>query len=112
MIITKIKDTPKVDTPQKVNAQKLYDTQHAQVMHITLQAGESLRPHITPVDVFFFILEGTVDVMVGNETVSVEADSLVESPKDIVHNLSNNSGSVARILVVKIPKPVSKTKML
>lgn len=67
MIITKIKDTPKVDTPQKVNAQKLYDTQHAQVMHITLQAGESLRPHITPVDVFFFILEGTVDVMVGNE---------------------------------------------
>jgi len=112
MIIKKIKDTPKVDTPQKVNAQKLYDTEHAQVMHITLEAGESLRPHITPVDVFFFILEGTVDVLVGDETFSVKKDSLVESPKDIVHNLSNNSDSVVRVLVVKTPKPTSKTIMV
>jgi hypothetical protein len=53
-----------------------------------------------------------VDILVGDETVTVEKDSLVESPKDIIHSLANNSGSIARILVVKAPKPVAKAKLL
>jgi len=81
-------------------------------MHITLQPGETLKPHLTPVDVFFYILEGTTDVRVGNETLSVEKDSLVESPKNIVHCLSNSSQQVTRILVVKAPKPKEKTRLL
>ena len=43
--------------PHKINACKLYDTEHAQVMHITLAPGQSLVKHITPVDVFFYVLE-------------------------------------------------------
>jgi quercetin dioxygenase-like cupin family protein len=101
-----------VETPHKVDVKKLYDYDNAQVMHISLQPQEALKPHITPVDVFFYILEGTVDVRVGDETISVEADNLVESPKDIVHNLSNNTNKLARILVVKAPKPTTSTKVL
>jgi len=81
-------------------------------MHITLQPGESLKPHITPVDVFFYILEGTTDVRVGDETISVEKDCLVESPKDIVHCLFNSSDQKTRILVVKAPRPTSKSRLL
>ncbi len=99
-------------TPHKVDVRKLYDYDNAQVMHIILQAGESLKPHITPVDVFFYILEGTVDVRVGEETISVTRDKLVESPKDIVHCLSNTSSSVARIMVVKSPRPTAKARLL
>jgi len=51
-------------------------------------------------------------VLVGNETVSVAQDHLVESPKDIIHCLSNNSNSVARILVVKAPKPATLAKFI
>jgi mannose-6-phosphate isomerase-like protein (cupin superfamily) len=79
---------------------------------MTLQPGETLKPHITPVDVFFFILEGSPDVRVGDETITVEANSLVDSPKGIIHCLSNNSQSIARILVVKAPKPVAQSKLL
>lgn len=100
------------ETPHKVDVRKLYDYNNAQVMHITLNPGETLKPHITPVDVFFYILEGDVDVRVGNETITVGSDKLVESPKDIVHCLSNNSASVARIMVVKAPKPVTSTRLL
>lgn len=100
------------ETPHKVDVRKLYDQASAQAMHITLQRGESLKPHITPVDVFFYILEGAVDVRVGDETVTVAKDHLVESPKDIVHCLSNSSESTARILVVKAPKPMSQAKLL
>lgn len=100
------------ETPHRVNVKNLYDKDSAQAMHITLYPGESLKPHITPVDVFFYILEGIADVRVGDETISVEKDCLVESPKDVVHCLSNSSNSATHILVVKAPKPTSKSKLL
>lgn len=112
MDITNVNDTKTAETPHKVDVKKLYDHDNAQVMHITLKSGESLKPHITPVDVFFYILEGTVDVMIGDEVKSVEKDNLVESPKDIVHCLSNTSDAITRILVVKAPKPITQTKVL
>ena len=101
-----------IDTAHQVDVRKLYDYDNAQAMHITLKPGESLKPHITPVDVFFYVLEGAVDVRVGDETVRVEKDSLVESPKDIVHCLSNSSDIQGRILVVKSPKPTTKSRLL
>jgi mannose-6-phosphate isomerase-like protein (cupin superfamily) len=104
MKIIEVKNSPVVDTPHKVDVRRLYDYDNAQVMHMTLQPGESLKPHITPVDVFFYVLEGMPDVQVGEEIIQVGKDCLVESPKGIVHCLSNNSQSQARILVVKSPK--------
>lgn len=49
---------------------------------------------------------------IGDEEETVEVDSLVESPKDIVHHISNKSTQVARILVVKAPKPKGKARLL
>ena len=112
MKITKVADIPTKDNPHKVDARMLYDKNSAQAVHLQLNPGESLKPHITPVDVFFFIIEGTPDVLVGEEKRKVDANSLVESPKDIVHCIYNNSDEVVRVLVVKAPKPVTKTKVL
>ncbi len=112
MIITNLKETVIVETPHKVDVRKLYDKETAQAMHITLQPGEALKPHLTPVDVFFYVLEGTPEIRVGDEILKIEVDSLVESPKDIVHCLYNNSDYIARILVVKAPKPQAAAKLL
>jgi len=43
--------------PHGIDARKIYDTEHAQAIVITLKPGEKLKKHITPVDVFFFVLE-------------------------------------------------------
>ena len=112
MEIRKVNETKIEETPHKVDVRKLYDKDSAQAMHITLQPGEALKPHITPVDVFFYILEGSPEVLVGDEKIQVQADSLVESPKDVVHCLYNNSNAVARILAVKAPRPSTQTKLL
>ncbi len=56
MIIKKVKDTAIADTPHKLDIRRLYDEDNAQAVHIKLLPGESLKPHITPVDVFFFVL--------------------------------------------------------
>ncbi len=112
MIIKKVTETPIIETPHKLDVRRLYDKDSAQVAHIKFEAGESLKPHITPVDVFFYVLEGSLDILVGEEKITVGSDSLVESPKNIVHCLYNNSNKVARVLVVKAPKPTSSTKLL
>ena len=112
MIIAKIEETPIKETPHKVDARMLYDKDSAQAVHIQLNPGESLKPHITPVDVFFFVIEGTPDVLIGEEKKRIETNSLVESPKDIVHCIYNNTDSVVRILVVKSPRPTTATKVL
>lgn len=112
MKITKVKEQQVAETSHKVDVRKLYDHASAQVMHMTLQPGESLKPHITPVDVFFFVIQGTPTVLVGDEMVEVCENVLVESPKDIVHCLYNKSDKPARILVVKAPRPVSNARLL
>lgn len=112
MIVAKVNETQVLETPHKLDVRKLYDKDTAQAVHIKLEAGESLIPHITPVDVFFYVLEGTAEVLVGDEKQTVEADCLVESPKDIPHCISNNSNKIVRILVVKAPKPTTKTTLL
>lgn len=112
MKIIDVKKQPTVQTPHNVDVKKIYDQDSAQAMHITLQPGESLKPHLTPVDVFFYILEGDIDVRVGEETITISKDHLVESPMNIVHCLSNNSKNPGRILVVKAPKPQSAARLL
>lgn len=112
MKINVVKETEIAETPHKLDVRKLYDKDSAQVSHITLQPGEALKPHKTPVDVFFYILEGSPEVLIGEKKVQVKADCLVESPKDIVHCLYNNTNKLARILVVKAPKPTTQTKLL
>jgi mannose-6-phosphate isomerase-like protein (cupin superfamily) len=112
MIITKYQHQLVKDTPHKIDVREMYNKESAQAMLMALKPSESLKPHKTPVDVFFFILEGTPTIHIGNESAVCEADTLVESPADIVHFISNNSDILARILVVKAPRPTNPTKVL
>ncbi len=98
--------------PHHVDARKLCEIPHAAVVMITLQPGESLKRHITPVDVIFYVLEGTGMVEIGDEKASVGKDTLVESPARIPHRWSNEGPSVFRVLVIKVPKPTEGTRLL
>jgi len=100
------------ENPHQVDVRQLYNQDSAQVMHITLNPGDKLRPHMTPVDVVFYVLEGTPTVHVGDESQVCEKDTLVESPSDISHYMCNESQQTARILVIKAPRPDKPTKLL
>ncbi|MDQ0289719.1 cupin domain-containing protein [Oligosphaera ethanolica] len=112
MKIVHAKKVPSVENPHKVQVGKLYDTEHAQVMHITLEPGQSLKRHITPVDVFFYVLEGTGIVEIGDVKQEVGPDTLIDSPARIPHCWYNESASIVRILVVKVPRPTETTRIL
>ena len=98
--------------PHHVDARKIYESPHAVVVVITLMPGEALKKHITPVDVFFYVLEGSGVIEIGSEKKTVGKDMLVESPARIPHRWSNESTMVFRVMVVKVPKPTEETKLL
>jgi quercetin dioxygenase-like cupin family protein len=104
--------TPSSPNPHHVDVRKLFESPHAVVVMITLQPGESLKRHITPVDVIFYVLEGTGTVEIGEERSTMGEDTLIESPARIPHRWVNESGSVFRVLVIKVPKPTEETKLL
>lgn len=98
--------------PHHVDARKLCEIPPAVVVMITLQPGESLKRHMTPVDVIFYVLEGIGTVEIGDEKATVGKDTLIESPARVPHRWMNESGSVFRVLVIKVPKPTEETKLL
>ncbi len=88
-----------------IEAHRIYDMSEGQIIHITLDPGAGLKPHKTPVNVVFYILEGTAEIGIGGEVQSFQPDSLIESPKDIPHSVYNKSEQNLRLLVMKLPKP-------
>ncbi len=112
MKITNVATVVSGPNPHHVDARKIYESPHAMAVVITLKPGEALKKHITPVDVFFYVLEGTGVVEIGDEKQTVGKDMLVESPARVPHRWTNESTAVFRVLVVKVPKPTEETKLL
>ena len=110
--ITKVSQVESKQNAHGVDARPIYAHENAQVVILTLKSGESLRRHITPVDVFFYVLNGKGTVEIGEEKKEVEKDSIVHSPAKIVHCWYNNSDQPLQILVAKTPKPKESTILL
>jgi len=111
----KIVDPKKVSisaNPHGVDARTIYDTENAQIVYMTLKPGESLKKHITPVDVFFYVLEGKGLLEIGDEQQEIGADTLIDSPKGIPHQWHNRSQDVLKILVGKVPRQKEPTRIL
>ncbi|MBN2828866.1 MAG: cupin domain-containing protein [Candidatus Cloacimonetes bacterium] len=112
MIIKNYIDISVNPNPHGIESKQLHNSEHAVIMHLLLMKGEALKLHVTPVDVVFYVLEGKPSITVGDETIQVSKDSLVESPKDIPHTIANNTDETVRVLVIKTPRPIQKTTIL
>lgn len=108
----RMSEQPLADNAHGIDVRRVYDTEYALASHLTLKPGEKLIRHITPVDVFFYVLEGSGIVEVGDEKCEVSQDTVISSPKDIPHCWYNESDEILRILVVKVPRPSTATKLL
>ncbi len=112
MEIRNYKELEKTKNPHGVQSNKMYDKDPAVIMHLLIKAGEGLKPHITPVDVAFYVLEGAPTILVGEEKIKVKKDDIIESPKNIVHSIYNETENDIRVLVMKLPKPTAATKIV
>jgi len=112
MQIVRAFEAQEVENIHGVSARPLHSNAHVQASMITLLPGEALKLHLTPVDVFFYILEGRGIVEIGEERQEVSADMLIDSPARVPHRLENAGDEVFRFLVVKTPRPSKPTQVL
>jgi quercetin dioxygenase-like cupin family protein len=112
MKLTQVKDCESKKNPHNVDSRVVYDMEKAMVVHILLKPGESLRRHITPVDVAFYVLEGKGTIEIGEERAEASQDTVIESPARIPHRWINNGPGVLRVLVMKLPRPTENTVVL
>ncbi|HRY84791.1 MAG TPA: cupin domain-containing protein [Candidatus Cloacimonadota bacterium] len=84
---------------------KLYSQPEGELVHIRFEPGAHLKAHKTPVNVVFYVVEGTATIQIGEETADFAPDNMIESPKDIPHAITNNGSGILRVLVIKMPKP-------
>ena len=91
--------------PHGVSLRKLYDSEYSQVLQINLMPGEKVRRHVTALHVFFYILEGSGIVEIGEDRAEVSAEMLIESPPNLPHCFINDSNAPFRFLVVKTLRP-------
>jgi quercetin dioxygenase-like cupin family protein len=99
---------PAADNPHGVDVRHLHQTAHVVVSQIALEPGEVVKPHKSPVDAFFYVLEGTPSVEIQGETVTAGPDMLIPSAAGYLHAIRNEGDSRARFLVVKTPNPKAR----
>ena len=105
MNILEVRKIKAEEKPKRIEAQKLYETDHAKVMHITFQPGEVQSKHINHVAVLFYFLEGYGKMEVNGDFTKVEKGTVVESPSNSEHCIYNDENTVMRVLVIKVPHP-------
>ncbi|MFW5805890.1 MAG: hypothetical protein ACOCVX_05110 [Bacteroidales bacterium] len=55
MKIENVNDLPIKENPHKADVRMMLKSGKFQVMHLALEPGQSLKPHVTPVEAFFFV---------------------------------------------------------
>jgi mannose-6-phosphate isomerase-like protein (cupin superfamily) len=112
MKAVEINNIPASPNPHGIETRKFHENDFVQAVHIALKSGEKLKKHITSVDVFFYVLEGTGIVEIGDEKKEVKKDTCIDSPAKIPHCWYNESKETLRVLVVKTPNPHEKARIL
>ncbi|MEN6480396.1 MAG: cupin domain-containing protein [Anaerolineales bacterium] len=112
MKIVVVAQQPEAPNPHGIAMRPLHSTEHVQVSHLTFKPGQQLRWHITPVDAFFYILQGVARVEIGDESEVVPAGALVHSPAGIKHRILNEGQDELCVLVVKTPAQQASTQQL
>src|SRR5690554_1662237 len=101
----KIIDLKQIKADEQFKPHKIIQQEEVEVVILAFEPGQGLPVHKTPVDVFFYIVEGEAEILVGKETKTVKAGSIVLSPANIDHTVKNTSGEDNKVMVVKTPSP-------
>jgi quercetin dioxygenase-like cupin family protein len=81
----------------------LHSDNGARAVVIVLQGGQSLGDHQVKENAWITVIDGSVRITVGSETVEASAGTLVRFEPDERHALTTDSG--ARILMLLAPWP-------
>ena len=67
---------------------------------VTLAPGAKVPNHIHPTEEAMVILEGELEAVLGDETVTVSAGQTILAPPGVRHGFVNRSAGTARIIAI------------
>ena len=102
MYIKKKDDAELKQNPFNTDVRILLSENKAEVLHLELEPKKQLSPVEIPNDAFFYIIEGSPEVLINDEKQIIDAEALVFCPGGSKHCINNPSNKTARILVVKL----------
>jgi len=94
----------KLNTPVDFSAIKIFENKDVEFIKIDFEIDGFFKKHISPVDVWFYILEGKGEVEADDVKIDVIKGDLIYSPKGTAHKIRNIGELPLEILVIKIPK--------
>jgi quercetin dioxygenase-like cupin family protein len=105
MPIIQYSDAPSEEGFPGVNRAVLVDASHGSeslhVGHLTLSPGSSVTTHIHPdTEEAMVIVEGSLEAILGDETVTVGPGDTVLAPAGIKHGFVNRTQEAAKLLAV------------
>lgn len=101
MKVTRLEDGVLVMDNERMTGRRLYSSEAAAVIHMTINPGKEVLPHAADVDMEFYVMAGKGRFSVGDESAVAEAGSLVESPAGIPHGISNVGEQPLLLLAIK-----------
>jgi quercetin dioxygenase-like cupin family protein len=87
--------------PHGVGARLLMASPQLKSVHLTFKPGDTITPHASDIPAYFYVLDGSGVVTIGDETKEVSAGCFIESPAGLAHGWENNSLSSLKLLVFK-----------
>ncbi len=106
-------DKPKAEVKSlHEGALTVVDGKIVDIKHITLPPGSVIGKHFHTGDVFVYVLEGEVTVVMENETVTLPAGSIFQEGPDVVMQAKNLSSSVtAKVVAFQVGDPGKPTSV-
>lgn len=101
MRITRLEEAQIVMSDERMTGRRLYASEAATLIHITLYPGQEIAPHATEVDMEFFVISGHGRFTIGSESADAGPGMLVESPATIPHGIANPGPSPLELLAIK-----------
>jgi quercetin dioxygenase-like cupin family protein len=98
-------EMPVAQNPMGLSVRHLHETPHVMMSMLTLEPGETVAPHAAPVDVAFFVVEGSPVVQIEEESRQVGPHTLVPSMAGHQHGFRNDSDVPVRLLIIRTPSP-------
>lgn len=93
---------PPLKNDAGLDARLVLDKEDVQVVHFTLQPGQTIEPHSLPLHVCFLVLEGEGEITIERETVRARTGMLVDCPPNLQRSWKAGAGAPLRAVALKI----------
>jgi quercetin dioxygenase-like cupin family protein len=78
-------------------------TENLSLIHLEIHPGMEVAPHAHPRDGHLFCLEGELEVMCGDQRLTVTRNTALVVPANVSCGVSNKSGAAVECLLISAP---------